>query len=295
MPPWQERGNILEESSIGINIFAPKTVNEILSIKEHNPGAAPWAGGTAIMRHQTGAFPEIEHDIIQLSGVEELKKIRRTERYLEIGACVPVKKIINVGQHVLPFALAEALKSIASPHVRNLATLGGNICCRKRRLNTFGPLLLMDTIVELRKTGKSRWIQIGRINSITDTEILTRIRIPLRNWNLQYFKSFGDPIRSPLDSIAFTVLMETNKGIISSLRFAAGNTGKSVMRNMDFETYLAGRKSRLNSKEIETAAEIFSSFMDEREGEITPFQKDRTTRFIRWFLKELRDIPLFTE
>ncbi len=286
---------MLAGNSIGGNIFAPKSMNELLQIREQHPDTILWAGGTAIMREHTDSVPFFRKGIIHLSGVDELRKIRRTERYLEIGAGVPVKKIINVGQHVLPFALAQALTSIGPPGIRNLATIGGNISCRGRRLNTFSVLLLMDSIAELRRSGKSRWIQMGRLNSIHQNEVLTRIRIPLKNWNLQYFKSIGDPILNPLHAISFTVLIETGKGIISSLRFAVGNIGKNTLRSIDFETYLTGKKLRLTTRELETACNLYQSFTDGIEGEMTPFQKDRANRFVQWFLRELRDVSLFTE
>ncbi|RKX94262.1 MAG: molybdopterin dehydrogenase [Spirochaetes bacterium] len=285
----------MEGNNLGRNIYAPQSLNELLHMREQHPDTILWSGGTALMRMQKGPVPSFDRDIIHLSGVNELKKIRRTERYLEIGAAVPVKKIINVGQHILPFALAQALMSIGSPAVRNLATMGGNLGIKDRRLNSFSVLMLMDSIVELRRSGKSRWIQLGRLNSIGEAEILTRIRIPFRNWDLQYFRAVGDPLLHPMDSLSFTVLAETNKGIISNLRFAVGNTGKSTLRSLDFETYLSGKKLRLSGKEFDAAVNIFQSFVQNAEGDLTPFQKDRSLRFVHWFLRELRDVYIFTE
>lgn len=285
----------MEGNNLGRNIYAPKSLNELLHLREQHPDTILWSGGTALMRMQKGSAPFFERDIIHLSGVNELKKVRRTERYLEIGAGVPVKKIINVGQHILPFALAQAFMSIGSPAVRNLATIGGNLGFRDGRLNSFSVLLLMDSIVELRMSGKSRWVQLGRLNSISETEVLTRIRIPFRNWDLQYFRSIGDPLLHPMDSLSFTVLAETNKGIISNLRFAVGNIGKSTLRSIDFETYLSGKKLRLSGRELDAAVNIFQSFIQNIEGDLTPFQKDRSIRFVRWFLRELRDVYIFTE
>ncbi len=274
-------------------------MSELLSIKQQHPDALLWAGGTALMRQKN---PEsfFSRDIIQLSKISELKKVRRTERYLEIGACVPIKKVLNVGQHVLPFALSEALKSIAPPHIRNRATLGGNLCCRSRRLNTFSVLLLMDTTLEIRRSGKSRWVDLNRLftrrdkDKILDTEVVTRIRIPLAPWDVQYFTAVGDPFHDPLNAISFSLLMETHKGHISQIRFAVGNIGQTILRSTDFESYLSEKKVRLRLKEIDTAVTYFKTAMEQAEG-LTPFQKERTVRFILWFLHELRDLNPFTE
>lgn len=98
-----------------------------------------------------------------------------------------------------------------------------------------------------------------------------------------------------MNAISFTVLIETSKGILSGVKFAVGNVGRSILQSIDFESYLSGKKLRLNAKEIDTAASYFTNYMNTAEGEITPFQKDRTIRFIHWFLHELRDMNLFTE
>ncbi len=291
----------MAENRTGFHVFSPKSINELLSIKHQHPKTILWAGGTAIMRQQQLKLSIFEKDIIQISGIEELHKIRRTERYLEIGAAVRIKRILNVGQHILPFALSEALRSIGPPPIRNRATLGGNLCCRSRRLNAFSVLLLMDTLIEIRKSGKTRWTTLDRLFSeqnsdgLQNNEIVTRIRIPLHTWDLQYFTTIGDPFFDPLATISFCVLIETSKGILSGIRFAAGNIGKRILRSIDFESYLSGKKLHLRSKEIETAVGYFTSALSTAEGEITVFQKERTIRFIQWFLHELRDHNTFTE
>jgi len=291
----------LAENSTGFHVFSPKSINELLSIKQQHPQAVLWAGGTAIMRQQQLELSIFEKDIIQISGIEELHKIRRTERYLEIGAAVRIKRILNVGQHILPFALSEALRSIGPPPIRNRATLGGNLCCRSRRLNAFSVLLLMDTLIEIRKSGKTRWTILDRLfkeqnsEGLQNNEIVTRIRIPLHTWDLQYFTAIGDPFFDPLAAISFCVLIETSKGILSGIRFAAGNIGKRIVRSIDFESYLSGKKLHLRPKEIEIAVGYFNSALSTAGGEITIFQKERTIRFIQWFLHELRDQNTFTE
>ncbi|MCF6336049.1 MAG: FAD binding domain-containing protein, partial [Spirochaetales bacterium] len=160
------------------HIFYPSTLNEALSIKNQNPRAVLWAGGTGLMGRQLGKTPGLPLNIIQMSRLSDLKKIRRTERFLEIGSGAVINRVLNVGQHVLPHALAQAMRMIRPSSIRNTATIGGHICMPEIRLNLFSVLLLMDVSLELRRTGGTRWIQINRLFNKTgeiqlkETEIL---------------------------------------------------------------------------------------------------------------------------
>ena len=127
------------------HVFYPSTLNELLNIKNQNPEATIWAGGTGLMGKQKRKIPALPSSIIQISRISELKKIRRTERFLEIGAVASINRILNVGQHVLPHALAQAMRLIKPSAIRNTATLGGHLCMPDVRLNLFSVLLLMDT------------------------------------------------------------------------------------------------------------------------------------------------------
>ena len=66
--------------------------------------------------------------LIDLNGVEALKGIRATDGGLEIGAATTLRDIIRspevTGQYSL---LSDAASRVASPQIRNVGTLGGNL------------------------------------------------------------------------------------------------------------------------------------------------------------------------
>lgn len=67
--------------------------------------------------------------LIDLSAVDELKGIREIEEGIEIGALTTLTEISN--SHLIrpKFGLlAEAASKVASPQIRNVSTLGGNLC-----------------------------------------------------------------------------------------------------------------------------------------------------------------------
>lgn len=275
------------------NIFYPSSLNELLNIKNRNPDAVIWAGGTGIMGKQYKKFPTLPGTIIQISRVAELKKIRRTERFLEIGAGASINRILNIGQHVLPKALAKAMRLIRPSTTRNMATIGGHLCMPDFRLNLFSVMILMDVSLELKKSGGTRWIQINRFFNkngeiqLKNNEILTRIRIPFGNWNRELYKKDGNPFFDTGKAISFCILADIQKGIINDYRMAIGNSGKHTVRNIELESFFIGKKLPLNSKDILIITENHEEWLKNLTLELTPFQRDRAIRFIKWILKEL--------
>lgn len=275
------------------HIFYPSSLNELLNIKNQNPDAVIWSGGTGLMGNQKRKVPVLPGNIIQISKISELKKIRRTERFLEIGAGASINRILSVGQHVLPNALAQAMRLIKPTTIRNMATLGGHLCMPDFRLNLFSVMLLMDVSLEIKKSGGSRWIQINRFFNkngeiqLKNNEILTRIRIPFGNWNRELYKSDGNPFFDTGRAISFCILADIQKGIVNDFRMAIGNSGKHTIRSIEMESLLIGKKLPLNSKESLSITEKHDEWLKSLTLELTPFQRDRAIRFIYWVLKEL--------
>ncbi len=107
------------------------------------------AGGTDLLPqiHQKTCQPET---LISLRGLNELSGISCDGNILKIGAGTTLREVQEsplVREHA--FALAMAAKQVASPQIRNMGTIGGNICLETRCLyynqlnwpGGFGPCL----------------------------------------------------------------------------------------------------------------------------------------------------------
>lgn len=279
-------------------IFQPKSLNELLRLYADYPQAALWAGGTALARELKGADRfKLRDIVINIGNIPELQRISRTERYFELGAGVPVSRILKVGQHVLPKVLTHSLHHIGHPAVRNRATLGGNLSHLPRRLNTFGSLTILDAKIELRKQGSSRWISVPRLFTKTGTptfdsgEIISRIRIPFESWNMQFFQKIGDPFLKPKTSLTFSALANVSKGEITDFRTAFSFIGKSILRERELETLITGKKVPLSEKIRGEARALFRDSLMNLPGDVTLFQKQRSLRLLQWYLSALHDPP----
>lgn len=67
--------------------------------------------------------------LIDLTAIDELKGINETANGIEIGALTTLTEIANSDLIKSKFGLlAEAASRVASPQIRNVSTLGGNLC-----------------------------------------------------------------------------------------------------------------------------------------------------------------------
>jgi CO/xanthine dehydrogenase FAD-binding subunit len=234
-------------------VFFPATFQEMFAAWARFPDAVPFAGGTGVIRGQGRQTLELPRNILSLDKLEDLRRITRTERYLEIGAMVRLNEIIRLGK-IVPEALTRCLEHIAGHHVRNQATIGGNICYPRRRLDTAAPLVALDAHFELRSAQSSRWISAARFSSLPGSpalnpqELLTRIRIPLEQWNYTVFKKFQDPLSAGSGGI-MVFIMRNQKTALTDARVVFG--GQTIIRDKNSESAIIGKQLPLNRRDAE--------------------------------------------
>src|SRR5437588_10146747 len=123
-------------------LLRPGTVEEAISLlgecSRHAGEAARAirivAGGTDLIPSLQQKLFEPQH-VLDIRHIPELKGIRQTEEGTEIGALTTLTQIEHsdfLRQHYS--VLAEAAKTVASPVIRNMGTIGGNICLDTRCL-----------------------------------------------------------------------------------------------------------------------------------------------------------------
>jgi 4-hydroxybenzoyl-CoA reductase subunit beta len=110
----------------------PATVAEAAALLAGNPGRAMLiAGGTDLMPNMKHGLFTPAH-VIALKQIEELHGIAERDGELVIGAA---ESLTSVSRHpaVQRFtALARAAGSVAGPQLRNMGTIGGNLCLDTR-------------------------------------------------------------------------------------------------------------------------------------------------------------------
>jgi 4-hydroxybenzoyl-CoA reductase subunit beta len=123
-------------------LLRPRTVEEAVTLlaKYGGPGGGPAqvrivAGGTDIIPSMRQKLFEPQH-VLDIRGIKELKGIRpQADGSVEIGALTSLTTIERSDYLRKHFpVLVEAAGTVASPVLRNMGTIGGNICLDTRCL-----------------------------------------------------------------------------------------------------------------------------------------------------------------
>jgi CO/xanthine dehydrogenase FAD-binding subunit len=265
-------------------VFFPSSFQELFSTWSRFPEATPFAGGAELIRGQGKRVPVLPKTILSLENLEELSRITRTERYLEIGAMVRLNEIIHFGK-IVPEILTRCFMGIAGPQIRNIATIGGNICNPSRRGDAAAPMAALDAHYEIRSAQSSRWIAASRFSGLAGfsplapQELLTRIRIPLEQWNYSLYRKFN--VRrggEPGDVIIF--ILRNQKNILEDMRVVF--SGNSIFREKNSEALLIGKKLPLDRKDAHAFIERWKSYLDAgKDGEEPGGKKHVSFDFIK--------------
>jgi len=111
----------------------PKTLQEALGLLGSSSGEADvLAGGTDLLSLMKD-YIHTPKRVVNIKSIKELGGIQKTSSGLRIGATVTVDELLSspLIRSEYP-ALLAAAQGIASPQVRNMGTVGGDLCQRPR-------------------------------------------------------------------------------------------------------------------------------------------------------------------
>ena len=271
------------------HIFYPLTFTELFNMWNRFPKAQLYAGGTGIIARQGKNILALPDVTISLEKLSELMHITRTEHYLEIGPMVNLNRIIRLGK-IVPAALCACLESIGGVQLRNIATIGGNICYRGTLKDMSAPLTALDAQYELRNTASSRWVAAARFHStgdhteLKDQEMLTRIRLPLHRWDYSIYKKFHS--EDKLRTKALVFLARSQKDFLTDIRVVYKDN--TILRNKNAESILTGKHLPLSHKPASDFIENWREFLDNSK-EINEFSKYELIKYIEININNLTE------
>lgn len=242
------------------DVAAPQTLAEAISILRRRPDAVPWAGGTLLMSVGVGTGDGKPVSVLDLGHIPELSVVNRSDRYLELGARVPLSAVLALPSGLSLQPLRAAARLIGTATVRNLATIGGNVASRDSFMSCFSALACMDAAVELRDASGSRWsgihALIGDDNRprFPPASLLTRIRVPTAPWDATALYRLGEVTRQEPYAASFAAAARFEKGMISELRIVAA--GRRIVRDRALELSLVGKRLPISQKDAESARAV---------------------------------------
>ena len=154
---------------------APRTLEEAAHILDgERANAMPLAGGTDLLPNMKRR-QQVPRTLISLRHIESLNRVVWSPSGSQLGACLTLSDIaVDPRFRNGLTALAQAASLVATPQIRNMATLGGNICL-DTRCNYYNQSYEWRKSINfcLKKDGTTCWVAPGSAKcmavSSTDT------------------------------------------------------------------------------------------------------------------------------
>jgi CO/xanthine dehydrogenase FAD-binding subunit len=241
------------------SLHRPKTLREALELIRELEEAKPIAGGTDLLLLLRDGACKAKH-LVDLSLIEELRHIREEGDQIHVGATTTHNQLRRsplIAEKAS--VLREACSGIGSVQIRNLGTIGGNLCNASPAADTAPPLLVLDSKVEIASHEGSRSIPLvelfagPKLNSLQPHELLTEIRFPVSPKGAgMSFQRLGRRKGCTLSVVNAAAYLELDGDTCRQARLALGAVAPTPLRMKDAEEMLKGR--RLSQRLIEEAA-----------------------------------------
>ena len=260
--------------------YYPTTLHEAADFLEAHPDALLISGGTDVM-----VVKKVAESEIFLNRIEEIKQVEQTEEVLRIGAGMTYRELL--ASSLVPEVLKEAIRGIASPAIRNLGTMAGNICNASPAGDTLPVLYALDAKLVLvhsesgklhfRKVAIEDFIKGIRKIDLNLGEMVSAIEIPRQSYdNLQttLYQKVGARQSEAISKLSFVGLGKIKEGQVMDVRIAFGSVGVTSIRKRALEKCLIGKSFDEIKAEKKAIIEAYSTY-------INPIDDQRSTAVYR--------------
>jgi carbon-monoxide dehydrogenase medium subunit len=231
-------------------------------LADHGEGARLFAGGTALLLLMRQRIVTPSH-VINLGAVPGLDGIRHDDRDgLTIGA---LARIADIAEHPAVVAkypmLAHMARQVANPQIRNMATLGGNLCYGDPASDPPACLMALGARVRAVRGREERVIELDAFytdyyeNALAPDEVLAEIRVPPSPaGGVGAYTRF---LRTPAEHrplVGVGVFARWGNGVCEDVRIAVGASTPVPTRLRRAEDFLRGQ--RVTREVLEEAAHL---------------------------------------
>jgi CO/xanthine dehydrogenase FAD-binding subunit len=257
-------------------LTTPSSLADALALLKREPGVwKPFAGGTDLMvLLEAGKLPH--HNYVNIWNLKELRGIDVTDSHITFGALTTYTEVQShpILQNEFPM-LCQAASETGGLAIQNRGTLGGNIVNASPAADSPPALLAYDAEIELVSTDGSRWLPYQGFHTgykqmlIAPNELLSRIRMP-RNTRgaTHYYRKVGTRKAQAISKVCLAALAKLDHDKISDARIALGSVAPIVIRCVQTEAALRGRKP--DAETIKSACAMLAK-------EISPIDDIRST------------------
>lgn len=239
----------------------PATLAEATSILSQDPEATVVAGATdwGVEVNIKGARGK---NILAVDRLEEMRGIRRTESFVELGASHTLSELERELAGDIPL-LGKLFPQFASRLIRNGATIGGNLGTGSPIGDTPPALLALEAELVLTSVRGARTVALadyftGYRQTVREAdELITAIRIPLPLSPLTSFQKIAKRRFDDISSVAIGYAVDIRDGMIAKARIGLGGVAATPLRATATEALLEGRPWTVET--VHAAAETLAA------------------------------------
>lgn len=243
--------------------FEPETIEEATSLlAKYGERAKVIAGGTDLLVKMKNGEVKPEY-LANIKKIRNLNFITEERGLLRIGAATSLRGIEESQLVEEKYSvLFEAVRSIGTVQIRNMGTIGGNICNASPAADTASALLSLDARVKISSSRGERMIPLEKFFTgpgktvLSSDELLTEIQIPsLPPRTGSAFLKIAR-VHADISKINVATVIERRDDICKSCRIALGAVAPTPIRMRRAEEMLNGKK--FEEKLVESVAREIS-------------------------------------
>jgi CO/xanthine dehydrogenase FAD-binding subunit len=225
--------------------FRPRDIDEALTALSRG-GLVVIAGGTDF--YPARVENAAQEDVLDISGLSELRRIKIMPRYVRIGAGVTWSDLIRADLPSAFDGLKLAAREIGGVQIQNTGTLVGNVCNASPAADGLPNLMALDAEVELASTDGRRQIPIGefvignRKTNRRPDELVTALLVPRAAADARSnFLKLGGRKYLIISIVMVAAVIELAQDRVERARIAVGACSAIACRLPGLEAELAGR------------------------------------------------------
>jgi len=254
--------------------FGPETIEAATSLlAKYGEKAKVLAGGTDLLIRMKKREIKPEY-LVSINKIRDLNFVTG-EGGLRIGAATPLRKI-ETSQLVREkyLVLFEAIRAMGAVQIRNMGTIGGNICNASPAADTVPALLSLDARVKISSSRGERTVPLEKFFTapgktvLSPDELLTEIQIPSLHPSagsafLKIARTCAD-----LAKVSVATVIGRDGDICNFCRIALGavaptsirvRKAEEILNKKKFEERLAERVAQRISEEIRPISDVRST------------------------------------
>jgi aerobic carbon-monoxide dehydrogenase medium subunit len=240
----------------------PKSIDEVSELLgRFGDSAKVYAGGTELLLAMKEGLVQYER-LVNVKGVSGLNEVKQNNGEVHIGALCTHRELENspILKQLLP-ALVKLEKNVANVRVRQVGTLGGNLCFAEPHADPGTLLIALGARLFAEKVGGKREIPAESFfvdayeTALEPDEVLTQITVPVpaQPAGVCYMK-FGY-LERPSVGLAVAVNLNAGKTEIDDIKIAVGCAGPAPKRVPEAEALLKGKSVDEATQNIAQAGE----------------------------------------